>query len=369
MPIVMLQDQPYQLPGPNIPIKFAPTVGDFVRVWVTAAPEGSKLEQLLAQDTQNERVEVFAGAAADTWTVELDEGGAYVFILQEYQKGGTFRGGYEGDPSGYGTETKIGLEIPQTIYIGERMSMRLGTGSHGFADLVVYVWDGTIRQTTISLHDETTPAVLNPTTRRAHAAVYSSTVAASVAALIDLPTADLLPNVTALVAEMISEIPKHFENTSGVWHTSADIINSVEIEDLPTAPTTPEGFARAARVLSLRLSRHMENETDGAERGRHAYPDFVNALIASPPPPGSSRLVDIWASVADVYRAYEAHRQLADVHAIADTVNRLTTTLDPLLVIHRDFLEAMLPLSPPAPAVANPGVTELAQLGFIPNPR
>jgi hypothetical protein len=374
----MFQDQPYQLPKADIPIKFTPTTGNFVRVWVTAAPKGSKLEGRLALDTQNARVQVWGDAAkgeggvSDTWHVELDKGGAYVFTLQEYQRGGSsFQGGYEGDPSGYTTETKIGAEVSQSIYIGERMSMRLGTGSHGFADLIVYAWAGTIRQTTIALHEETTPAVLNPTTRRAEAAVYSSTVAASVAALIDLPTADLLPNIDALIDEMIDAIPDHFGNVGGVWHGALgvpDTINGTEIANLPRAPTVPEGFARAAQVLRLRLSRHMENESDGSESDRHTYPDFANALIAQSPPPGSSNPATIWAAIADVWRAYEAHRQLAAVHNVADTTNRLLTTLDPLLVIHRDFLEAMLPLSPTAPSIANPGVTDLAQLGFQPDP-
>jgi hypothetical protein len=100
MPILMTQDQPYQLPGVDIPIKFVPTTGNFVRVWVTAAPKGSKLEGLLALDTQNARVQVWGdvakgeGGVTDTWHVELDKGGAYVFTLQEYQRGGAiFQGG------------------------------------------------------------------------------------------------------------------------------------------------------------------------------------------------------------------------------------------------------------------------------------
>jgi hypothetical protein len=370
MPLLIVQDQPYQLPG-MIPIKFTPSAGNFVRVWVTAAPKDSKLEGLLAQDTQNNRVEVHAGATADIWTVELDKGGAYVFLFQEYQKGSTtFRGGYGGDPSAYSTETKVGVELSRTIYIGERVSMKLGTGAHGYADLVLYCWEGTIRQTTIALHGETTPAVLSPTSARVEAAVYSSTVAASVAALIDLPVSSLLSKLTNMVAEMIADIPKHMNNTGGAWHTGpggGDSDNDTEIERLPTAPGTPEGFARVARILNQRLSLHMQNGSDGGG-GYHAYPDFANALIADPPPPGSSNMVNAWASIADVYRAYEAHRQDAAVHGTADTVNVLATTLDPLLVIHRDFLEAVLPLSPPAPVVSNPGVIDLAQLGFRPDP-
>jgi hypothetical protein len=371
--IDFLQANPYELPG-NVRLQFTPTTGNYVRVWLLDAPTASKLKGEIAKDTQNNRVQAFEGGTADTWEVELDKGGAYVFVLQEYQQGSAdFTGGYDGDPrGGFTAETKVGDEVERTVYIGERLSMQLGTGSHGFANLVLYVWDATIRQTTVALHGETTPAILHTsaattdrlaTRRRAETAALDATVQASIAALIDLPVANLVPNAETLVAEMVDKTVKHMTNEPQNYHAAGDGVNSVEVSNLPkTGLSTPEAFARAARVLSNRLRAHMENESDGGAE-YHGEPDFANVIIASPPPPGSSRMPEVWASIADVHRAYEAHR-LSGVHALADTDNNIETSLDPLLVVHRDFLLAMQPLSPAPPATTNPGVTAAAQLGF-----
>jgi hypothetical protein len=380
--IDFLQANPYELPG-KVRLQFTPTTGNYVRVWAIDAPTASKVKGQVEADTQTNRVQVFEGGTADTWEAELDKGGAYVFVLQEYQQGSaSFTGGYDGDPRGGNTAlTQVGAEVERTVYIGERLSMQLGTGSHGFANLVLYVWNDTIRQTTVALHGETTPAVLHISTattdrlatrRRAETAALDATVQTSIAALIDLPVDLLLPNASTLVIQMVLLIKNHMTNEPGDYHTVGDGVNSVEIGNLPKANaavySTPEAFARAARVLSNRLRAHMENESDGAG-DYHAEPDFANAIIASPPPPGSSRMPEVWASIADVYRAYEAHRLNDDVHDLADTDNALFPTLDPLLVVHRDFLLAMQPLAPAAPAVTNPGVTQAAQLGFELEPR
>jgi len=155
---------------------------------------------------------------------------------------------------------------------------------------------------------------------------------------------------------------KHFNNSPSGFHGAADTDNDTAVEDIPADPSTPKGYAHAARVVAQRLTLHMTNGSDNSA-GYHSQPDYTNALIA-PISSSANDMPSIWASVADTYRAYEAHRADATAHPIADGTNTLSATLDPLLLLHRDFLAALQVLSPTAPASANSAATLLLHWGF-----
>jgi hypothetical protein len=355
----------YPLPG-SVAIDVATTGGgDFARLWITDAPPDSALKKQLTKSGAG-RIELATVDNGKRYTLEADIGGGYVFAAQEYTKGAsTYGGGYQGDPNSYTTETKVGSESAVTVYVGERMTHRLGCATRGFATLVVYVFDGTIRETTAPVHGEATPSVVDPTTVAAKTAANDATLVASVAALVDVAASALMPNLGTLVNEMITDIPAHMNNTGGSFHTAPDTDNDTAIENLPGTPGTPDSLAHSARVIMERLTLHQTNGVDNSDshHDKTKGPDYENAIIA--PRPGSAAgMPAVLGAVADIYRAYEAHRQDSDYHQANDTTNTLATTFDPLLVIHRDFLEAFLPLSPTAPANLNPGAVRLGQYGF-----
>jgi hypothetical protein len=356
--------QDYPIPG-IVPVTFvapppaAAPVGDYVRVWVTSAPVGSTYRGYLDANTYIDRAMVFDGGVKATWDAVMDVGGKYTFTLQEYDFIATdFGGGYYRDPDSWPVETKQGAEFSESLYIGERLVHRLGAAEYGYADLILWVWNATIRKTTVQVHGETTPAIINPTTARAEAAAYSSTVETTMETFVDQTAAALLTNIATMITEMVLDIPNHMNNNGGAYHVAPDNDNQTEIKNLPNDPSTPAGYATAARVLVQRLLDHMSDR----DNTWHTYPDYTNHLI-TPIPSSALDMPAIWAAIADVYRAYEAHRSFAG-HGANDVTNNLATALDTLLTLHRDFLAALRPLTPVTPATANPATTTLAQWGF-----
>jgi hypothetical protein len=361
MPVAMTTDIVYPLPG-LVSIRFTPTTGNFVRVWATVAPQGSDYRRKLDSVSDVGRVVVFAGGITEVFWANLDVGGRYQFICQEYtHMASVFGGGYQRDPDSYPTETAVGAEVTTNIYIGERLTHRLGTGRYGFGDLVLWVWNDTVRFTSVQVHGETTPAVINPTTARAEVAANSSAVETAALNLVDQTTTALMGNIQSLLADMRSEIPLHFNNNAGAYHAvGADTENDSAIENIPLNPSTPEGYAFAARVIAQRLERHMGD----VDNDWHTTSDYINAML-TPIPATSADMPSVWAAVADIYRAYEAHRvTTSSIHALQDTTNNLTVTPGNLLILHRDFLDAMQDLQPTAPEEANPAATDLFQWGF-----
>lgn len=353
---------PYPIPG-IVPVYLKGYTGDFVRIWVTAAPDGSRYRRKLDAQTYTARAEVYAGGMIDIWKADLDVGGKYTFTAQEYtQIASSFGGGYQGDPDSWSSETQVGSEVSLSIYVGERLTHRLGTPDYGYADLVLWVWNDAIRQTTKQVHGETTPAVLNPTTEKAEVAAYSTTLLATVATLVNTTATALITNLSTLIGEMRTDIPLHMNNNGGAWHGAVDDQNDTEIETLPATASTPEGYALSARVLAQRLAAHMEDSAGTWHTTGSRYGDLGNALI-TPIPSGASNMSSVWAAIADVYRAYEAHRSY-NGHSATDSSNPLGTSLPLIVQIHRDFLAAMQPMNPTAPPAANSATTVLAQWGF-----
>lgn len=367
MPLTLATEPQYALPG-IVKMRATPTTGNYARVWCTDAPEGSELIEELKRLGSGHRIEVDKQDAEGILEGKLEVGGAYTFVCQEYTKNASTHGGsYAGDPNGFQSETKVGSEVTQTIYIGTKLACPLGSSTFGQAELVLWVWNDTVRATTIKGHGEVTPAIVKPKTERAITAARSTTVATKLAALDGVLSAILVGSLDAMCADLRTELPLHFNNNGGVYHGEAagplpDDDNDTEIENLPAAPTTPAGLANFVSVVWRRLRNHMSNWDGSAQKPYHdkggaVTPDYINALAAGAP--GDGDALGTIAALADIYRAYVAHIADTIVHDAADTTNKLTQTLGMIPDLHQAFLDAQRTASPTAPATQNPAVTRL----------
>jgi len=338
---------------------------NYARVWVTDAPEGSEYRKALDAATTATRVQVAeAFETDDNLQLKMEVGGAYTFQAQEYTKGAApaFGGGYDADPEGYATETKVGGEDTITLYVGQHLTSRVGAPGYGFATLNLWVWNATIRATNNTAHAAAgiTPSITGPSNDKAKTAAQAVTVATALAAMVDITAATALGSPNLVVAELAADIAAHMNNTGGTGsHGTVDSDNDTDLEHLPLTPlpSTPVGYAISMSVIAPALRRHMQNQPGTAGQYHRDY-DYTNLPVATVP--GSeSNMWTVMASVADTYRAYEAHRQDAVAHLAADGLNTITATLGPLLVLHRDFITAMTPAVPTVPTGMNPAVTTL----------
>lgn len=353
-------------PTPGKPVRVTLTLTEsgtnFVRIWITDAPIGSEHRRKLDEGSTT-RIEVFAGAASDVWSFEGDRAGSYVFTAQEYTKGGLgFGGGYAGDRRADGRapqqETKVGAESLFSISLMQRLTMRLGAGENT-ATLALHVRGTTITATTIEAQGELTPAIVNPSSARARTAAVSTDVVTALNALAETTGSDALGDLKTILNEMIDDFNAH-RTQSGVH--SANDTNNVVLAGFKNA-STDAALIRSAAELVQKLDRHMRNDNAGAGTGTAAYhsaADHTNTLVTGPP---GSR-AQVIAALADVWRAYEAHRVQTGVHSSNDTTNTLAA-LPKLLNLHRRFLEVVAAGTPSATAVDNAGaVTLMAGAGM-----
>lgn len=327
--------------------------GNFFRIWVTNAPLGSALKTKLQQGSLS-RLEVFSGSPADIWEFEADKAGAYVFTAQEYTRGGvTFGGGFKGDPDGFSSEVKVGVEGALTLRFGQRLTMPIGFGQDR-ATLVLWVWDATIKPTTFDLHGETSPAIQGATTSRAITAASSTGVTTALTALENVTATTALGTLTTVLNEMIDDYNAH--RVQGSVHSANDT-NNVIASSFKGA-NSEAALKRSAAEIIQKLDRHMRNDNAGAGTGSAAYhstADGTNALLTGPP--GS--LAETIGALADVWRVYEAHRASGTpIHSAADSTNTLAA-LPKLLDVHRQFLAMTQPLAPSPPETANAGAVTL----------
>ena len=361
----------YPLPG-LVPVVGALTGGgNYWRAWCLTAPIGSKLRTKLDADVSG-RILVAEGGDGERVQLELDVGGAYTFAAQEYTKGATtYGGGYHGSPDGATTEVKVGIENHLTLYVGQRMVCRINAPGYGGADVVVHCWNAHIRPTTLAVHGEATPAIINPSEMRAAVAAQNATFVATLATLADQPAATVIGALDTLCAELRLDVPNHFNNSGGAYHQNSlgavpDTDHDTAIENLQATPTTVAGFVAFFNTVRANLAAHMANQGHNYHSGAAftPNPDYTHALLA--PLPASAGMSDVLAAAGDIVSQYNAHIADATHHAVADAANNITTALGQLVQVHRDFIAAMRPLSPTAPATFNAGAVALAHgAGFV----
>lgn len=374
MTVALSTEPVYALPGDAV--KVTPTVtgsaANFVRIWLTDAPVGSKLK-IRQQQLGGVRINP-AGNDPDgngfdagrAIPLPLDKGGKYTFVVQEYTKNATtYGGGYAGSPDAFLSETKIGAEQTLYVYIGERVTHRLGNNARGTGTLLLYIWNNSVRQTTIATHGVLSPAIVDCSSPLALSAASDTAVILSLDAMVDNTATNLISGLATLISGFQVTAPKHFNNNPGVYHNTFDTDNDTELEDMPRTADTPEGVLRAAQVIHRRMSLHIGNGSDGAKR-YHARPDWYRSLASDPPGDLSSAV----ATLADAWNVYENHRVDGVVHNVTgapggtpDNDNAITASVGPLVNLHLNFFSAMRALSPTANGGTQQGAVTLAGVG------
>lgn len=344
---------------------------NFIRVWCTAAPEGSELAGKLKDDAAG-RVQVFEsdGNALAPWRNKFDKGGVYSLRAQEYVKGASAHGGgYKGDPAGFRSETKAGSEATLTLAIAQRTELPISVGQDS-ATLVFYVLNATIKATSVALHGELTPTIEAPEVSRAATAAGSTNVTAALLALADTSVTTALGTISTVLSNMVSVLNAHFA-TVGSVHFSADSTSTIKNE-IASAPT-PSNLPNAVTEVVTRLRRHMTNDAGsgigsangvgGAPTRWHSPSAAVSDMLNAPLSNGAGGAADALTVLADVWRSYEAHRVSTAAHGVADNTNTLTA-LPKILDVIRYFLAALASTAPSPQPGQSSGSALLSQWGF-----
>lgn len=345
---------------------------NFVRVWCATAPTGSKLDtELKKSDATSPRVRVYEGAGGSNqpWQFTPDVGGTYSLFAQEYTKGTAFTGGYDGDTRANQVETKVGSEASLSLYVGQKLSCQVGT-SQDHATLTFYVFNDTIRQTTIATHGVATPSLDAPNSPRAKTAVRTSAVTSAVNALISSPTTaenarGTDTQIATLIADIWNKTMGHYVNATVHPHT--DTFNAIGVSFLPNA-IAPDSVPLFLNQALKSLKQHYTNDKDGTGPGsasgvefhKSGLSDLVNATLVRNANDGNDDL----NALADIVGSYEAHRVDTTVHNSADTTNNISATVPPIIDIMRKFLAAVRASTPGAAAGDSSGAALLRAWGF-----
>jgi len=336
------------LAGRACKLSLTASTGNFVKVWCTDAPRDSKL-RLALEASGASRVSVIAGVDSGSEVdFTADKGGAYVFLLEEFEKGATdYGGGYEGDPNA-APEEELLSAASTTVHFASALTCRLGVPPDT-AELLVYVHDDDIIPTTDQTHGVQSPFIRNPATPKAKVAADSAVVRAAAAAVTGVATTRL-GSVQSELDNFITQFNGHLVE-SGV-HSADDTDNAVSLAFL--GATNPEGQKKALTALRYALDHHMRNDNPGATppgTGTAVYhasggleSDLANLLLNISP---SNDQATIFSSLADAARAYTAHTA-STAHDVADTGNPLSVN-SLLLTLHIKFNEQLAAYAPTTP--------------------
>jgi len=344
---------------------------NYVRVWVTVAPEGSKLATEITESTQSRFVVYQADGGADhPWNFTPDKGGKYTFLAQEYTKGSGFGGGYEGDPLGAPTEVKVGSEATLTLEIGQQFRQPIGAPPDT-ATLVFWVWSDTIRKTTAILQGEDSPRIEQESpTPLAKTAMETTAVKTALAALADTTCTVALGSPSTIVAEMVTDLNAHNAMAATV-HNSADGDNVIP-KELQSA-STPQTLIEFVNDALPKMRRHRLNDHGGETitpdpggTGSAAYHVLAGNgkadLLNMPLFQGAGSQAEAYGALADIWRAHEGHRVSTAVHGSADSTNTLTA-LPKIMEVHRQYLTVLASPAPAAPPAQSSGAQLLISIG------
>lgn len=342
---------PYPVPGALVHVAFGSATGNWVRVWVTAAPTDSVWNKKLDEADANGigRVQAFEGDTSQRWDFDADVGGRFTLAVQEYNKGSGFGGGFKGDPDGDTEEQKIGAELELELYIGERFTMPIGAGKDE-SELVIWVWNDTIRRTTLALHNEASPSITPGPSETAVTAARASAVTTALAALVDETVEDVVGNLDTVFSNMLTIFSGHALGAS--FHLQTDTENSFDHQYDP--PHNAVSLPVAMNALQERFTAHVGNDdrtgegpnnTDYHNVAAVRRVDNTNTMVAR----GFDDMASVMVGMGDFWRAYEAHRANSTVHTTPDSTYSLAA-LPPLLAVHAAFMTAIVSFTPsPAP--------------------
>lgn len=354
----------YAVPGRATSVVFTLTESgsNYLRAWVTTAPLGSELANKLKDESAG-RLEIYTGDGGPEapHRVVFDRGGVYTLVIQEYARGASaYGGGYQGSPASAPSETKVGSEQTRSVYVGQRMTSQVGTGGDT-ATLVLWVWNDTIRSTTLASHGEKTPVIVAETpTARVSNAISTAAVTTALNALVNQTVATALGNVPGHFQDVINTFNQHI--AYGAVHGSADTANEISADYRSPAP---EKRGDAINAIVQKFLGHFGDD-DGTGFGAADYHDPAD--LRNSPLITSVDQETSFSGIAELWRAYEAHRLDSSVHAGVDSIHTLAA-LPPLLELHRQFFAALASSAATTPVGQSSGAANLIRnAGFSESP-
>lgn len=340
------------MPGRPCEVRGVATVGNFIRVSVTDAPEGSAWKKLLLDEDRTE-LHLWAADSGARHRVNFDKPGAYVCTIREYTKSGVaFGGDHLGDPDGYVTESPESTAT-HTFRVGQKMTAGLAFG-RDTGTLTLYVWDSTIRPTTVPEHGEASPRIDGDTPRMRTAAVSSSVISA-LSALENVACDTAAASLGTAYDNLIGEYNDH--RTAAV-HAAGDADNAITDDYL--GATTPDALRNTVTHVGHMMRRHFTNDAGTGlgpgSGGYHTRADWNNLPILS----GAGDVLTASLALSSLWHSYETHRvTTASIHTAADTVN-VAASLAPLYHVYKAVVAVLTSDNPATPAVDNSGATILA---------
>jgi len=367
MTVAMKTTPEFPPPDRATQLTLTASAGNHVRLFCTDAPAGSalrtKLDAIQGRLTfdganyvaSRRRVVVANVTSGIPFSFTPDVGGKFIFLGQEITRGASAAGGgYQDSPGSAPSETIVG-ETTLELYVGQRMTLPIGAGADT-CTLVLWVWNDRIRATTVAVHGEVSPALIDPTTSRMRAAIEAPAVLAALAELEGETAAAALGNLDTAFSNIVSKFNLHLVQ-AGV-HASNDVNNDVAAGAASLATNDTINVALAC------FRRHVRNDANDfvsplfGDGSANYHSGYFFAPVVTSPRTQAERLL----AVADLWRAFEAHRVSA-VHATPDTTNVLTA-LAPIPALAAAILTELASVAPTPAAWQSTGAQGLLAIGF-----
>jgi hypothetical protein len=344
----------YPLPGKPVEVTCTCSVGNWVRVALTSGPEASTYQKQIYDNNLSE-LQLWVADAGEPHRFTFDVPGVYTCTAREYTKGGVgFGGDYAGDPAGYASETAIGSNTV-TFTVGQRMSADIRYRAER-GSLVLYVWNSTIRATTVPEHGERSPR-FDGSTPLMKTAASTTPVTSALNALDGVACSVAAGSMGTALDNVMTKFNSHITATgTGAIHANPDTSNSVAASYF--GATTPDAMRDTVQRFGAVMRQHFTNDAgtgSGVGSGSyHAVADWDNLPLLS----GVSDVLSASLALASLWHSYEAHRVDTTVHGAADNTNT-SSALPPLYAAYAAILGVLHSDNPTAPAVDNPGATLL----------
>lgn len=354
----------YPVPGQRCEITFSGlnSATNQITLYPISAPEGSRIRENI-EAKSGQRVEEYTGKSSLPWVLTPDVGGRYEFTLEESTigdpRGRAFDLDTRGSPDPVITQTST-----VSFFVGERMAFRLGQYPDQ-AKLNCYVWDETIRATTLAAHGEDTPALSGGTSPRAGIAILDSDLVAAAAAMANTTVSAFIGVFSDDFDACRNEYDEHVLQVTG--------FGGIHVNQGDTfvcgAGVTAANVVTAEQGLStLRnlLVGHASALINADESELHLiYPDGGAEAFQTSGSAGSR--ADQYTALADIVNRLEEHVGPASFglwHTDA-LLPGTVTGLSPLLALCRLYLLALRVEIFSVPDGRNAGAARLEQLaGF-----
>lgn len=319
---------PAAAPRGSCSVLFAHTQTSATRIVIrpVAAPPESSYGKELAKRERLPGVELpILNGEIGTWSVEVDYPGVYTFEVDEVGVS-TVAPRFEDDSVGKAEPTILETSTVR-IYFGERVNVPLQAGNDS-AQLVLYVWDDTIRETTFAQHGIDSPAIENPRRSKiVDIAMQDESLKEKVSALVGVTVTSLLSGVSSLFNEVRAMYASHAG--SSTYHASADTDNAVP-------STWSAGDSKSAEASIAKLYQALEAHTKKLrllEPASVIDGDVTWAVVHYLQEGTSSCLTSGYASgtvsqisaIVDIYYRIKTHASVSAAHKAAQSIGPLSS--------------------------------------------